>query len=90
MPYSVYIVLCSDNSFYTGYAADVLKRIAVHNNGKTGAKYTKTRRPVHLVYAEDFETKSEAMKREYQIKQLTHDEKEQLTKNFNLEEFLKK
>lgn len=78
MAFSVYIVLCKDGSYYTGYAADLEKRIAVHNNAKTGAKYTKSRRPVRLVYSEAYETKSEAMKREYVIKKLSRDEKELL------------
>jgi putative endonuclease len=79
--YYVYIVSCSDGSFYTGYAADVKKRVAVHNTGKTGAKYTKTRRPVKLVYSEELSSKSEAMKREYAIKQLTHIEKKKLVQS---------
>lgn len=74
--------MCNDGTYYTGYAVDLLKRISVHNNGKTGAKYTKMRRPVTLVYSEQFHTKSEAMKREYAIKQLSHGEKKQLAKNF--------
>lgn len=78
MAYSVYIVSCSDGSFYTGYAVDVNKRVFAHNTGKTGAKYTKARRPVTLVYQKEFTTKSEAMKNEYIIKQLTREQKEQL------------
>jgi putative endonuclease len=78
MNYWVYIVQCRDGSFYTGYAVDVEKRIKAHNNSKVGAKYTKMRRPVELVYSESHPTKSEAMKREYQIKQLSRAEKELL------------
>ncbi|MDN8848284.1 GIY-YIG nuclease family protein, partial [Staphylococcus aureus] len=63
----IYIVKCKDGSLYTGYAKDVTQRIAKHNNGQ-GAKYTKIRRPVQLVYQEMFDTKSEALKREYEIK----------------------
>lgn len=70
----VYIVECSDNTYYTGWTNNLESRIEAHNNG-TGAKYTKARRPVVLKYFEQFNTKSEAMKREYQIKQLTRKEK---------------
>lgn len=73
----VYILQCIDDSFYTGYTNNLEKRLTVHNNGK-GAKYTRCRLPVRLVYYESFETKSEAMKREYSIKQLTRSEKVEL------------
>ena len=63
----VYIVKCNDGSLYTGYAKDVEARVGKHNDGK-GAKYTKIRRPVELVYQEMYETKSDALKREYEIK----------------------
>ena len=69
-----YIVKCSDGSLYTGWTTDLDRRIRAHNDG-TGAKYTKSRRPVKLVYYETFETKEEAMRREYAIKQLTREEK---------------
>lgn len=69
-----YIVKCSDNSLYTGWTKDLDKRIDQHNSGK-GAKYTKGRTPVSLVYWESFETKEEAMRREYTIKQLSRSEK---------------
>ena len=65
----VYIVRCRDQTLYTGWTNQLEKRIEAHNAGK-GAKYTKARRPVELVYFETFEHKSEALKREYQIKQL--------------------
>ena len=74
-----YIVKCSDGTFYTGWTKDIEKRIEAHNAGK-GAKYTKTRRPVVLVYLEEFATKEEAMKREYAIKQMTRKAKEALTR----------
>jgi len=77
MKYYVYILLTSDNTYYTGYTNDVEKRINVHNNGN-GAKYTKCRLPVKLIYKEEFDSKSDAMKREYQIKQLTRKQKENL------------
>jgi putative endonuclease len=70
----VYIVKCSDNTFYTGYTTDLNKRIETHNKGK-GAKYTKSRLPVQLIYNKQFETKSLAMKEEYRIKQLTRKQK---------------
>ena len=75
--YSVYMVCCADNSLYTGIAVDVEKRIEVHNSGK-GAKYTRSRLPVSLVYKEEGFTKSEALKRELEIKDLTRKEKEAL------------
>ena len=65
-----YIVKCADSTLYTGWTNDLDKRIKAHNSGK-GAKYTKTRRPVKLVYYEEHETKNEAMSREYAIKHLT-------------------
>ncbi|WP_204180378.1 MULTISPECIES: GIY-YIG nuclease family protein [unclassified Staphylococcus] len=73
----IYIVRCKDGSLYTGYAKDIEQRIAKHNSGQ-GAKYTKIRRPVELVYQEMFNTKSEALKREYEIKTFTREKKLQL------------
>ncbi|MDK6864093.1 GIY-YIG nuclease family protein [Nosocomiicoccus ampullae] len=73
----IYIAQCSDGTYYTGYAVDVDARIDVHNSGK-GAKYTRARRPVTLKYTECFNTKSEALKREYEIKQFTRVQKEAL------------
>ena len=75
--YCVYMVCCADKSLYTGIAVDVEKRIEVHNSGK-GAKYTRSRLPVSLVYKEEGFTKSEALKREMEIKDLTRKEKEAL------------
>lgn len=72
-----YIVQCSDGTLYTGWTNDLTRRMQVHNQGK-GAKYTKARRPVTLIYYEAFETKEEAMKREYAIKRLSRQEKEEL------------
>jgi len=76
-----YIVICGDNTLYCGYSNDVEKRVSNHNKG-VGAKYTKTRLPVKLVYSECFDTKSEAMKKEYQIKQLTRQQKLILIKKY--------
>ncbi|MCY1591278.1 GIY-YIG nuclease family protein [Staphylococcus pettenkoferi] len=75
----VYIVKCKDDSLYTGYAKNVEQRVEKHNKG-LGAKYTKVRRPVVLVYQEMYETKSEALKREYQIKQYSRNKKLALIK----------
>lgn len=72
-----YIVKCKDGTLYTGWTNNLEKRIKDHNDGK-GAKYTKARLPVELVYYETFGTKEEAMSREYAIKQLSRKEKEEL------------
>ena len=69
-----YIVKCSDETLYTGWTNNLKKRLEAHNSGK-GAKYTKNRRPVELVYFEEYDTKQEAMKREYAIKQLPREKK---------------
>lgn len=81
MSYYTYIVKCADGTFYTGYTNDLDNRIKTHNEGK-GAKYTRTRRPVELVYFEEYPTKEEAMSREWYIKQLTRSEKKELTERF--------
>ncbi len=73
----VYIVKCRDNTLYTGYTTDLNRRIKEHNNG-VGAKYTKGRLPVELVYFEKHDSKSEAMSREYRIKSLTRAKKLEL------------
>jgi putative endonuclease len=75
MNYFVYILLCADNTLYTGYTTDIQKRLSAHNSSKAGARYTKVRRPVTLVHSESFPTKSEALKREYALKQLSRAEK---------------
>jgi len=75
--YYVYIAICNDNTLYTGYTNDLEHREFTHNEGK-GARYTRMRRPVKIVYSEGFLNRSEAMKREYQIKQLSKIEKEEL------------
>ncbi|MBP3897004.1 MAG: GIY-YIG nuclease family protein [Mogibacterium sp.] len=73
----VYILRCSDGTFYTGWTTDPERRTKVHNSGK-GAKYTRARRPVELIYYEEFDDKIEAQRREWAIKQLTRAEKEEL------------
>lgn len=72
--YYAYILRCCDGSLYTGYTDDPARRETVHNSGK-GAKYTRSRLPVQLVYTESFETKGEAMHREAEIKRLSRQEK---------------
>ncbi len=73
----VYVLECADGSFYTGYTTDLERRLAEHNDG-TGAKYTRGRTPVTVIHTEHFESKSTAMAREYEIKQLSRDAKERL------------
>lgn len=75
-----YILECKDQTLYTGYTTDLERRLKVHNDGK-GAKYTRIRRPVKLVYHEIFDNKSEALKREYALKQLTRKQKLALIKD---------
>ena len=74
-----YILECSDGSLYTGWTNDLERRVRAHNAGK-GAKYTKSRRPVKLVYFETYSSKEEAMRREWEIKQLSREEKLNLIK----------
>lgn len=69
-----YIVRCKDETLYCGWTNNLEKRIASHNQG-TGAKYTRNRRPVELVYYEAFDTKETAMRREYEIKQMSRNQK---------------
>lgn len=75
--YYFYIALCNDGTLYAGYTTDLKNREIAHNEGK-GARYTRMRRPVKIVYHEEFETKSAAMKREYQVKHLRKKDKESL------------
>lgn len=82
----VYLLLCSDNTLYCGYTNDVDKRLHAHNNTSKGAKYTRNRRPVTLVYKEGFDDKSSALKREYQIKKLSRKEKLRLIENTKIVE----
>ena len=74
MPWCVYMVRCSDGSLYTGSAADVTRRIALHNSGR-GAKYTRGRRPVCEVYREPCGDRSAALRREAAIKRMTREQK---------------
>lgn len=77
--YHTYIARCSDNSLYVGYTNDLKKRELTHNAGK-GGRYTRARLPLKIVYSEGFETKSEAMSREYHLKKLSRKHKEDLFK----------
>jgi putative endonuclease len=76
--YSVYLVKCADASLYCGIALDVATRVTQHNASKRGARYTKSRRPVALVYSEPCGSRSDALKREITIKKLSRIAKEQL------------
>ncbi|MFA5366092.1 MAG: GIY-YIG nuclease family protein [Candidatus Bathyarchaeia archaeon] len=77
MPYYVYIILCMDGSFYTGYTKDVDERARLHANGR-GARYTKMHPPKEVAYVEQFASRSEAMRREKAIKKLNHRQKADL------------
>jgi len=78
MSYFVYIVQCSDDTLYTGIATDVKRRLEEHNSSDKGAKYTKVRRPVKLVYSEESQNRSSATKREIAIKKLSREKKLEL------------
>jgi putative endonuclease len=75
MKHYVYILRCKDKTLYTGYTTDLTKRVLAHNKLKTGARYTKARRPVKLVYFQKYRTKSESLKRENAIKRMPRNEK---------------
>ena len=77
----VYILRCADGTYYTGWTTDPAHRLEVHNSGK-GAKYTRPRLPVEMVYLEEFDSKGEALSREWQIKHLTRQEKEELIDSY--------
>ncbi len=77
MHYYVYILKCGDGTLYTGWTNDLDARLTAHREGR-GAKYTRGRGPLELVYAKEFASKNEALKAEYQIKRMMRDQKEQL------------
>jgi len=79
----VYILKCADGTYYTGSTNNIVQRISAHNGLKSGAKYTKTRRPVELVYQEAYKNLSLALKREIEIKKLTRVEKERLIRKIS-------
>jgi len=81
MAFYAYMLRCADDTIYSGYTNDIERRVEVHNSG-AGAKYTRARRPVTLVYFESFETKNEAMKREAQFKKLTRAQKNDMISSF--------
>ena len=72
----LYVVRCSDSTLYTGVTTDLKRRLNEHNTSNRGAKYTKTRRPVKLVYYELYQSRSNAQKAEYDFKKLTREQKE--------------
>lgn len=78
MPYFVYILECSDKTYYVGCTNNLEKRIGEHNRSKSGAHYTKIRRPVKLMYSEQCKSLSEARKREAEIKRWSRERKELL------------
>ncbi len=80
----VYILKCRDDTLYTGMTDDLDKRLAAHNSGK-GAKYTRGRGPVTMIYHEEFDEKADACKREYRIKQLSREKKLELIKNTSVD-----
>jgi putative endonuclease len=82
--WSVYIVECSDKTLYTGITKNTTQRILDHNTSKKGAKYTRGRRPVILVYSQRLETKSDALKQEYNIKKLSKTEKLKIINSYKI------
>ncbi len=79
----VYMLRCADNSLYTGVTTDVERRLKEHNEEKAGAKYTRAKRPVVMVYEESAESRSAACQREYQLKKLKKHEKESLVNTYH-------
>ena len=74
----LYVVRCSDDTLYTGITTDLARRLNEHNTGKRGAKYTKARRPINLVYYELYESRSNAQKAEHKFKKLAREQKEKI------------
>lgn len=85
MPFYVYILLCTDGSFYTGYTKNIDSRTRLHANGK-GARYTKMHKPKKVAYVELFDSRVKAMKREREIKKMTHQQKLDLINSQNVHE----
>ena len=85
MPFYVYILLCRDGSFYTGYTKNLDERAKLHESGK-GARYTRTHKPERVAYVELFDSRVEAMKREKEIKKLSHQQKLNLINSRNTHE----
>ena len=82
MPYYVYVLLCKDGSYYTGHAKNVKRRLEQHKRGQ-GARYTRMHEPEKIVYVEKFNSRSEAMKREQEIKTFSHSKKQKLVNLHN-------
>ncbi|MFA6534138.1 MAG: GIY-YIG nuclease family protein [Patescibacteria group bacterium] len=81
--YHLYILLCSDATLYTGITTDLARRVAEHNGGRLGAKYTRARRPVRVVYSRKFKNRGAAAREEARIKKLKKSEKLKLIKKIN-------
>lgn len=77
-PWYLYVVLCSDQTLYTGISTEVDRRLNEHNASLKGAKYTRARRPVELVYCMEYKNRSEAQKAEYKFKKMTKKQKEEI------------
>ncbi len=82
MAFYCYILQCADGSYYCGWSKDVERRVNMHNQGM-GARYTRARRPVELVYMEQVESHSDALKRERKLKNKTHEQKASLASQFS-------
>ena len=82
MPYFCYMLECRDGSYYCGWTTDLGKRIQAHAAGK-GARYTRSRLPISLVYFEELNSRAEAMRREWELKQEDHESKQNLARSFN-------
>ncbi len=76
----VYILCCADDTLYCGWTTDLNKRLSTHNSGQ-GAKYTRSRRPVELIYVEEYDDRHDALSREWHIKRMSREEKERLCKS---------
>jgi putative endonuclease len=74
MPYYVYVILCVDGSFYTGYTRDIDARVRLHQSGR-GARYTRIHKPQRVAYCELFDSRAKAMRREKELKKMTHQQK---------------
>jgi len=83
MPHYFYLAKCSDDSLYAGTCIDLRAREKLHNEGK-GAKYTRCRRPIKIIYHEEFSSLSEARKREAEVKKWDREKKKQLTQERNI------
>ena len=81
MPFFCYLLLCADGSYYCGWTMNIQRRLAMHQKGK-GARYTRMNGPVNLAYFEEVEDRKAAMKRELEIKKLSHDRKQSMAQDF--------